>query len=131
MKFVLDTNVLFSGILTPQGPCGRIINFLLAGKIDICIDDRILLEYDDVLHKYSLPESEVKEILGFISLKAEYIAPFPVLEPFPDSTDLPFIEVALTAEAVLVTGNKRHFPEKLCRSLKVVTPREMLVLIDQ
>ncbi len=131
MKFVVDTNVLFSGILTPKGSCGKIIDFLLAGKIDICFDERILQEYDEVLHKYSLPESEVKEILQFISHKAEYVAAFSVLEPFPDPTDLPFIEVALTAQAVLVTGNKRHFPEKLCRGIKIVSPREMLDLLDQ
>lgn len=44
--------------------------------------------------------------------------------------DLVFYEVAMTKrdeDAYLVTGNKKHFPEKAF----IVTPTEMLEIMDQ
>ena len=50
-------------------------------------------------------------------------------ERFPDPKDVVFYEVAMSkADAYLVTGNTKHFPQKPI----VVTPAEMVeILIDE
>ena len=54
MRVVLDTNVLVSGLLTPSGPCGQIVELVLDGVLDLCVDGRILDEYEDVLRRPKL-----------------------------------------------------------------------------
>jgi len=51
MKIVLDTNVLVSGLLTPFGTSGEIVRMVSAGRLNLCIDARILLEYIEYYRK--------------------------------------------------------------------------------
>ena len=52
----------------------------------------------------------------------------PVKEHFPDPKDVVFYEVAMSKEdAYLVTGNKKHFPNKPI----VVTPAEMVEILKE
>jgi predicted nucleic acid-binding protein len=44
----------------------------------------------------------------------------------PDRSDLPFLEAAAAANAILVTGNARHFPRHERAGVIVMTPREFL-----
>ena len=131
MRVVLDTNVLVSALLTPAGVCRQLIRWVPNRKFIICLNDRIRAEYETVLHrpKFSAFKEEIQELLELVFWWAEEINTLPLPVVLPDPTELPFLEVALTAQAVLVTGNKRHFPEKLCRSVKIVSPREMLDLL--
>ncbi|MFA5864611.1 MAG: putative toxin-antitoxin system toxin component, PIN family [Phycisphaerae bacterium] len=133
MKFVIDTNVLVSGILTPDGTCGNIIDLIIDGRIDIAVDGRIMDEYDTVLRGslLHLLKERVGEVLDVIEVTADHIEPLALKVELPDLTDLPFLEVAVSAGAVLVTGNKRHFPAQQCRNVQVLTPREMLELLSQ
>ena len=52
----------------------------------------------------------------------------PSAEHFPDPKDIVFYEVTLSKEdAYLVTGNKKHFPDKPI----VVTPAEMVEILRE
>ena len=46
---VLDTNVLVSGLLNPNGSPGKILDLIIGNHIQIAYDDRILGEYEEVL----------------------------------------------------------------------------------
>jgi len=46
---VIDTNVLVSGLINPDGPPARVVDLLLANVIQAAFDDRVLAEYDEVL----------------------------------------------------------------------------------
>ena len=52
--WVLDTNVLVSGLLSPFGPPGRLVDALLARHLRIASDDRIEAEYREVLARPKL-----------------------------------------------------------------------------
>ena len=41
----VDTNVLVSALLKPQGPPGQVLNLVLAGRVGLVVDNRILAEY--------------------------------------------------------------------------------------
>ena len=65
MNIVLDTNVLVSGLLAPFGSSGEIIHMILAGKLVLSLDARILLEYQEVLHRLRSALAQVAvELLG-------------------------------------------------------------------
>lgn len=58
---VFDTNVLVSGFLSPEGPPGRIVDWLRSGTVRAVVVDGILAEYAEVLHRpeLALPDREV------------------------------------------------------------------------
>jgi predicted nucleic acid-binding protein len=72
-----------------------------------------------------LPE-DVNNALALIRFRAERIMPAPLRVEIPDRSDLPFLETAAAADAVLVTGNARHFPRHERAGAIVMTPREFL-----
>jgi putative PIN family toxin of toxin-antitoxin system len=128
MKVVLDTNVVVSGLVNGKGSCGQILRLAFGGHLDLCLDDRILQEYEAVLRRplfRMLPE-DVTNALTLIRFKAEHTIPLPLRPELPDRSDLPFLEAAAAAEAILVTGNARHFPRHERAGVVVMTPREFL-----
>ena len=49
-RVVIDTNVLVASLIQPAGPCGRLLDLVVDGAVDACVDGRILAEYTEVLH---------------------------------------------------------------------------------
>ncbi len=130
MKIVLDTNVLISGILNPSGPPGRIVDFLRNGFLQLVIDDRIFSEYADVLRrKYFLryfEESEREDVIEYISKNSYYTTTRIVVHNMPDEGDVPFLEIALSENVPLVTGNLKHYPKRLATGCIVLSPRQFI-----
>lgn len=128
MKVVLDTNVVVSAVLTPHGAPARVLDAVLAGAIEPALDDRILDEYRQVLArpKFRLPASAIHDLLAFLAATAEHLVAEPAKDRLPDQDDRPFLEVARTAGAILVTGNARHFPARVRGGLQVLGPAELL-----
>ena len=90
----------------------------------------MLSEYARVLtrSKFANVANEVAAVLATVSAFAETIvssrSPLSSLDP----ADTCFIDCAVTARAdVLVTGNKRHFPERFYGSVEVVNARQLLL----
>jgi len=131
VRLVLDTNVIVSGAMTAHGPCGQILNLVADGIIEICVDDRLLAEYESVLRRSELriTPTDATLVLDMIRYGAHRVVPLPVRAALPDPDDIPFLEVAAAAEALLVTGNMRHFPARARGAVKVVTPRELLDIL--
>lgn len=131
MKAVLDTNVVVSGLISEGGPCGQILGLAFDGALHLCVDDRILAEYQAVLPRprFGLLLGHAAETLETIRLIAEPVVPLPLGARLPDPSDLPFLEVAAACEAVLVTGNLRHFPARARAGVTVVNPRGFLNLL--
>ena len=127
---VFDTNVLVSGILSPHGPPGRIVDWIQKRSVRAVVDERILAEYDEVLERpeLALPAKEVDVFLAHlrrISYHVE-IGPEGTVLGLPDPDDAPFLECALAAGCSLVTGNLRHFPARFARGVKLLTPAEFV-----
>jgi putative PIN family toxin of toxin-antitoxin system len=131
VRIVLDTNVLVAGLLNPAGACGRLHDLVLDGTVSCSADERVLREYEEVLRRphLVLPADTVREVLTFLRHSAEPVVPLPLDAKLPDSNDLPFLEVAAAAGAVLVTGNLRHYPKKAIGCVSAVSPVEGLNLL--
>lgn len=128
MNIVLDTNVLVSALLSPFHPPGRILDLLLAGKISLAHDDRILAEYRAVLlrPKFGFDRRSVEDLLDECATGGLAVAAPPLKLNLPDPTDAVFVEVAAVAGAPLVTGNGRHFPPGRCAGIVVLSPAAFL-----
>ena len=130
IRAVFDTNVIVSGFLSPFGYPGKIVDLLRVGAVIAVLDDRILLEYHEVLRrpKLKLNWTEVKIVIDEIIYFAEFSVQENILPSFdiPDSMDLPFIESAFTNTCPIVTGNVKHFPKEKLKGIQVLSPKEFI-----
>ncbi len=129
MIIVLDTNVLVAGLLNPFGKPAAIAALLTDGKLRLAFDARIMTEYQQVLNypKFQFSDEIIRpliEQLKDIGISARGI---PLSKTLPDPDDDMFLEVAHASKAeALVTGNKKHFPHKVCDPIRVFSPDEFL-----
>ena len=131
MKVVLDTNVLVSGMMTKGGTCAIILDLLSDDRLIAALDGRMMNEYRRVCAepRLRLDAEAVRDFLHFLNECAENVTAMPLDADLPDPDDLPFLEVAAEAHAVLVTGNKKRFPKKAAGAVRVVSPREFLDML--
>lgn len=131
IKVVLDTNVIVSAHIKPDGLERAVLNLALAGKVELCMSGAIFSEYDLVLHrsKLNIESTWADASLQLIRKHAITVVPKRPLAASPDEADNRFLECAEEAQAdYLVTGNKRHFPTGW-KNTKIVNAREFLELI--
>jgi putative PIN family toxin of toxin-antitoxin system len=129
LRIVLDTNVLVSGLLSPFGPPGEIVRLVSSGSIVLCLDARILSEYEAVLlrPKFGFQPGEVAAFIDYIDFRGETVAARPLATRLPDPADEPFLEVAVACAAeCLVTGNVKHFPHKEYGGVPILSPAEFI-----
>ena len=123
-SWVLDTNVIVSGVLNPHGYPGRLVDVIIAGTLRLTVDDRILTEYREVLArpKFGISRAQLEAIFSLL-LNQDLVTPGPLLIDLPDPDDLPFLEAAqLATDKTLVTGNAKHFPKPKRRGAIILSP---------
>ena len=134
-RAVFDTNVIVSGFLSPDGPPGRIVEWLRSGAVQAVLDDRIAAEYAEVLARpvFQLPAVEVDIVLAAIRARAFWVeaAAGQRAGGLPDPDDAPFLECARTAGVPLVTGNLRHFPKSVAVKVPVLTPAQFVASLEK
>lgn len=130
MRVVVDTNVLVSGLLSPHGPPGRVVDLMVNGRLTPLYDDRVLEEYRSVLRRdrFAFDPGDVRDLLDQLRATGEHVAPDPWPGELPDPDDRPFLEVALSGRArALVTGNLEDFsPRSGTHTVTVLSPRELV-----
>lgn len=132
---VIDTNVLVSAFLTKYQDAAtlQVIQRMYTQEIIPVYSDSILAEYRDVLHrsKFKFPEKLINEFLSFITEFGIKTTPKDNHIILPDMKDVPFYEIVAesTNDSInryLITGNKKHFPEKAF----IVSAREMIDILN-
>ena len=131
LRLVIDTNVLVSAVLKPDGL--QRTTFLLAitkpGRLYVSLP--VLEEYAEVL---SRPELSIRrglrlQLLQLIKNHGHLVTPSRHIEVTNDPDDNIFVECADAARAdFLITGNRKHFPA-YWKNTKIVTPREFVSLV--
>ena len=127
---VLDTNVLVSGLLNPNGSPGKILDLIIGGQIQVAYDDRILGEYEDVLShpELHIRPSQAFAVIGHIELSGKYMTAESLpTAGYPDPDDIMFAEVLIASNAnALVIGNLRHYNPLVQRKMPVLSPVQFL-----
>lgn len=133
MITAVDTNVIISALLKPFSDSSKILNLVLSGKIKLAYDFRILYEYEEILKrkKFNFKTQNIEAIIAQIKAEGINIATVPLKNSLPDLDDAPFLEVAISGKInAVVTGNKKHFPEKQRRNVKILSPSEFLQTLN-
>jgi len=134
ITLVMDTNVLVSGLLSPHSHSARLVRLIVDGSARLAFDERILLEYREVLTRPKFPfqSAQIEALLTQIEEEGLKITPQPIAASLPDPDDLPFLEIAVSAKVdLLVTGNKKHYPARARRAVQVVSPKECLGMMSR
>jgi putative PIN family toxin of toxin-antitoxin system len=111
-NIVLDTNVIVSAILSPNGICSKIMNIFLNGGMQVYYNAGILSEYKDVLFRASLDLNieKRKEFFEIIREAGILIEPTVSNILLPDESDRIFYDTAVESGAILITFNIKHYP---------------------
>jgi len=125
-KVVLDTNILVSAFLSPKGHAAQIVSLAWQGKLQACYNQTILDEYEEVLSrskfKFKIPREDIQEITETIKEDGLFVDVQPSSFPMLDETDRVFYDVGRAAGALLITGNKKHYPDEPF----IVTPSDFV-----
>jgi hypothetical protein len=137
MIVVLDANVLVSGLLSPKGAPGQIIEawreerFLMAVSPPILEEIRRVFRYPRIRQR--LREEEVQRLMDDLAQVARVTPGQLMLNVLTvDPSDNLYLACAVEANAdYLVTGNKRHFATvgDEYQGIRIVTPRVFLTLL--
>ena len=115
------------GLISAKEPLGRLIDAVLARRLQIAFDDRILQEYKAVLAppQFQFKPADVRAFWEILPFQCHLVA-MPVEDlQASDPDDTKFLEVATATESkTLVTGNTRHYPEKSRGDVVILTPAE-------
>ncbi len=131
--WVIDTNVVVSGLLVPQGPSARVLDAMTDGRIKLVHDARILAEYRDVLRR---PRLKLRPAMIAAFLDAlvgqMLVTPRALNVSGPDADDIVFVEAALaTQDRTIVTGNLAHYPAEILNGVRVLTPAQAVAELAQ
>ncbi len=130
---VIDTNVIVASLLTHNHDSAtvRVMDAVYSRMVIPLVNDGILAEYADVLHRphLRLDPAKCEFIISLMTDIGLYFDPVASEEPMPDEEDRVFFEVALAGrsqgDAHLVTGNMKHYPP----TNFVVTPAQFCELL--
>lgn len=133
MRFVLDTNVIVSGLNFP-GNERRCIELANAEGYELCISQFILEEVADVLQrKFRWQAPRVEQALRALLTEAVLVEPtIRVTATRRDEDDNRVLECAIEAQAeYLVTGDKRDLlPLREFRSTRIVNASDFLAQVQ-
>ena len=125
---VLDTNVVVSAGLNPQGAPARIVQAVLRRELAIVLCPVVVGEWMEVLGRRKFVgrgfPPEWAERLVDLAIRLPDPQPWPI--PGPDPDDLVFLALAKAAGAVLVTGNIGHYPPEIREGVIVRKPSEFI-----
>ncbi|MGA3093105.1 MAG: putative toxin-antitoxin system toxin component, PIN family [Terriglobales bacterium] len=129
IRVVLDTNILVSALLQPQGLPARTFLMTLAGTTaQLCVSGDIYAEYEEVLRrpKFNRSEAVIESALRAIRQNGFWVKPTERVRACSDPDDDIFLECAQAARAhYVVTGNLKDFPAKWADA-QIVTARQFL-----
>jgi len=126
---VLDTNVIVSAGIQPQGaPAKLIMDWVLDGQVQVVTCPMIVNEYRLVVQRTKFFRYD------FPPLWLEFLIEESMRLPNPDRWHLPcpdpnnsvFIALAHATGAWLVTGNIKHFPKSALSGVTVLSPVDYL-----
>jgi putative PIN family toxin of toxin-antitoxin system len=131
---VIDTNLIVSAAIQPQGIPAKIIHeSVLRRRVLGVTCPAIINEYREVMHRskftrYAFPPLWFEELIAQ-SLQLHNPAPWHFTGP--DWRDLKFLSLAKAAGACVVTGNLKHFPEEIRDRVVVYSPSDYLALLTE
>jgi putative PIN family toxin of toxin-antitoxin system len=134
IEVVLDTNILVAAFRSSLGSSYRLLETLEQERWRPVISPALAFEYEAVL-KRSLPEidltlQDIDDFLDYLCSRSNLVQIYFRWRPaLSDPDDDRILELAVRAQATIVTFNARHFAEAAKFGIRVISPKEMLTLV--
>lgn len=130
MRLVLDTNILVSALINPNGPSRTLFDLWLSNEFFLISSDFQITELSRVLTYPRLQKfinrAEAEIIVARIRDLAVIVGDLPEINASPDPDDNFILATAVAGSAdAVVTGDKKHL-----LSLKVVAGIQMTTVAD-
>ena len=130
MLAVLNTNVIVSRHLSPQGPAAQILSFWRSGAFDLLVSEAILQEIHEVLlrpklaSRHRLTTEQVGRAVANFRRFGVLVAPTEELAVVADDPDDDkFLECAAAGSAdVIVSGDPHLLALKTYRGIRILSP---------
>ena len=129
LRFVLDTNVFVSALLSPYANPAQILDGFLEGRWELLVSPEILQEYETVLvrRKFVPIHRSVREAIIRLKQTAFFVFPGEMVRACSDPADDKFLACSIAGKAThLVTGNKKHFPKSSFMGVLIVSPTDLI-----
>lgn len=134
VRLVVDTNVLVSGLISPDGPPARILTAVRQGHCGLVMSvqmmDELLrvLEYPRLQRYLSRVPGVMEAVAAFLLVHVERVEPEVAYDLSTDPDDNVFIDVAVSGKVdALVTGDKGHLLSlKEVSGIPVISARECI-----
>src|SRR5260370_29346023 len=128
IRVVIDTNMLASALLQPEGLPAAVMMLVLSGEAQLCVSDAVFAEYDEVIRRPHLkrPPDVIEGTLQSIRKLGHWVKSGVRVEECSDPDDNIFLDCAQAGEPdYLVTGNRRHFPDRR-KKPKLISSRALI-----
>ncbi len=131
MRIVIDCNVLVSAAISSGGACRQVLDRVIRFH-EWYFSKQTLEEYVAVsryahLRKYRRKLDAIRDSMLKTGIEIEVRSGDPDLLPDPD--DVIYLDIAFAVKAdLLITGNRKHFPQYTYRGVRILSPREFLDL---
>jgi putative PIN family toxin of toxin-antitoxin system len=136
-QVVLDTNVVFSALLSNQGASHKLLSLVgISDQFQINVSVPLVLEYEDVLKRESdnlgLTHEEIDDVLDYLCSVAQRRQIFFLWRTFlRDPKDEFVLELAVEGGCdLIITYNQHDFFGIERFGLRTMTPRDFLRLIE-
>ncbi len=140
IRAVLDTNVLVSALLTPNGPPAKILELALEGRLRIIISPAIIREIGLVFHYPRLKKALQKHHLSFEEIEEAIFKILKVATITPgenppgvsrDPTDDLVLSCAVEGQAdFIITGDQDLTELESHEGIRIMEPATFLQLIE-
>lgn len=138
LRAVVDTNVLVSAIIRPQGRLGPIVLHLRQARFTLLYSQPLLNELVDVLsrprigRKYGVTSEDVGTIVRLLMLRGEAVTVEERIEASRDPKDDKFLEVAVTGRVdLIVSGDEDLLVLHPFRGIPIVRAAAFLRLLEE
>ena len=136
MNVVLDTSVIISALLSPEGPPAEIIKRWEADELGVVISPalvaelRCALEYEQVRKYLKVPQIAVDTLIKRLETVATLVEPHLSLDVIPeDPADNRVLECAIAGNAsTIVTGDAHLLKLKEVQGVALLNPAAFLLL---
>ena len=126
MKLVLDTNVVVSAFINPNGKPSQVVKLILQHEAELFYNSTILLEYETVMSRQKFSRfisiDSIYRLIDLIGKIGTSYDPCPSKIFMPDESDRIFYDTAIGSGSYLISGNLKHYPKKTF----ILTPDDLL-----
>ena len=130
---VLDTNVLLAALRSSRGISFQLLSLFGQGRFVFHVSVPLVAEYEAVLKRgqLALSASQIDDVIDYVCAESIHHKIFYLWRPaLKDANDDFVLELAVKAQASIVSWNVKDFTRAESFGIRVMTPRDFLFSLE-